>query len=63
VAASAQAWANNLAANCAFYHGGHNGQGQNLYASGGALTQWSQIVDSWYNEVSKYRWARGWVGE
>lgn len=43
--ASAQNWANNLAASCSFYH---SGPGENL-ASG--FDNWADVAWAWYEEV------------
>jgi uncharacterized protein YkwD len=45
--ASAQSWANNLAASCSFYH---SGPGENL-ASG--YSSWREVMDAFYNEVGE----------
>ncbi|GLC34467.1 hypothetical protein PLESTF_000535100 [Pleodorina starrii] len=54
------AWARNLASQgCALEHGGSGNAGQNLYAVWGN-TDMSCVsaTDSWYDEVSQYRFTR-----
>ena len=52
---AAQSWANYLASNCLFQHGGNPGQGQSLAGTMGSKYTWKQVVDGWYSEVAHYR--------
>eukprot|EP00271_Cylindrocystis_brebissonii_P020596 TRINITY_DN688_c0_g2_i5.p1 TRINITY_DN688_c0_g2~~TRINITY_DN688_c0_g2_i5.p1 ORF type:complete len:213 (+),score=9.87 TRINITY_DN688_c0_g2_i5:599-1237(+) len=57
VASTAQSWANTLGAdNCGFYHGGHDGLGQNLYKSS-ASASWADATQAWVSEKSLYTYS------